>query len=145
MGFAQSILRIGGKALGISPARTPARPRSAHPAPGAVRVAAGIALRDLRPAVDIDRVGILPALQPVRIVGRAGNDRAVAARIRILPADRRARPSALQRLHLRGIGTPLVLVVHAGADAILDQPAERVAREPGRDALASAAAELRPD
>src|SRR5262245_12518610 len=145
MGVAQPILRIGGNALGISRGRTSARLRSAHRAPGAVRVAAGIALRDLRPAVDIDRVGILPALQPVRVVGRARNDRAVTAGIRILPPDRRTRPSALQRLHLRGIGAPLVLVVHAGADAIADQPAERGARESGRDALAGAAAELRPD
>src|SRR5262249_47264680 len=50
-----------------------------------------------------------------------------------------------ERLHLRRIGAPLVVVVHAGADAIADQTAKRRAGKPGRDALAGSTAELRSD
>src|ERR1700751_4122506 len=38
-------------------------PRSAHRGPGAVGVAAGVAARHLGVAVDVDRVGVGPALQ----------------------------------------------------------------------------------
>src|SRR5262249_56550056 len=111
--------------------------------PGACGVAAGAGARNLGVAVDVDRVGVLPALQPVRLVGRAGHHRSIAAGIRIAPGDRGAGSSAFERLHLRRIRALLVLVVHAGADAIADEPADRGAGQPGGDALAGPAAELR--
>jgi hypothetical protein len=41
---------------------------SAHRGPGAVRIAASVTARDLRPAVDIDRVSIRSALQSVGLI-----------------------------------------------------------------------------
>src|SRR6266508_5532414 len=122
-----------------------ARSVSAHRRPSTVGIAASGAARDLRPAVDIDGVGVLPALQSVRLVGGAGNHRAVTAGIGVLPRHRRARLAALERLHLRRIGALLVLVVHRRADAVADEAADRRTRDPGGDALASVAAELRAD
>src|SRR4029079_2932446 len=81
--------------------------RSAHRGPRAVRVATGVAARDLRLAVDIDRVGVLPALLSVGLVGGTGNHRSIPARVRVLPRDRRARFSAFERLHLCRIGALL--------------------------------------
>ena len=85
--------------------------------PAAVRAAAGCAARGRRLAVDIDGVGVLPALGAAAVEGRARHDRAVMAGVRILPADRRARPAGFQRLDLRGIGALLVVVVQSCADA----------------------------
>src|SRR6266566_4906188 len=120
-------------------------PPSAHRGPGAVRIAASVAASDLRLAVDIDGVRIGPALQSVGLIGGTRNHRSITTGIRILPRHRRTRLSAFERLHLRRIGAPLVVVVHAGADAIADQTAKRRASEASRDALAGSAAELRSD
>src|SRR5262249_26972620 len=62
-----------------------------------------------------------------------------------LPAPRHTRFPGLKRLHLRRIGTPLIIIVHPGTDAIADEAADRSARETSRDALASPTAELRAD
>src|SRR5262249_56912457 len=68
-----------------------------------------------------------------------------APETRILPRHPDARRAGFECLHLRRICAPLVVVVHAGADAIADQTAKRRAGEAGRDALAGSAAELRSD
>ena len=122
-----------------------ARRSSAHRRPGAVGVAAGGAAGKLRPAVDVDGVAVLPALQPVGLIGRTGNHRAIAAGVRVLPRHRHARLAAFERLHLRRVGALLVLVVHAGADAVADQAADGRTRNSGGDPIAGGAAELRAD
>jgi len=48
-------------------------------------------------------------------------------------------------LHLRRIGTPLIIIVHPGTDAIADEAADRSACKTSRDALASPTAKLRTD
>src|SRR5258707_14361081 len=88
---------------------------------------------------------LLPALHAVGLIGRAGNHRAVASGIRVLPRHCRTGSTALERLHLRRIGALLVLVIHAGANAVADHSADRCAGEAGGDALAGSAAELRSD
>src|SRR6516162_9076064 len=118
---------------------------SAHRGPRAVRIAASVAACDLRLAVDVDGVGVRPALQSVGLIGGTRNYRSITTGIRILPRHRHTRLPAFERLHLCRIGAPLVVVVHASADAIADQAAERRAGEAGRDALAGSAAELRSD
>src|SRR5262249_29509425 len=100
---------------------------------------------DLRLAVDIDGVSVWPALQSVGLIGGTRHHRSITTGIRILPRHRHPRLSGFERLHLRPIGAPLVIVVHAGADAIADQTPQRRAGKPGRDALAGSAAELRSD
>src|SRR5215467_4635753 len=118
---------------------------SPHRGPGSVRIAARVAAGDLRLTVDIDGVSVRPALQSVGLIGRPRNHRSITTGIRILPRHGDARLSAFERLHLRRIRAPLVVVVHAGADAIADQTAKRRASEAGCDALAGSAAELRSD
>src|SRR6476620_1603987 len=118
---------------------------SAHRSPRAVRVATGVAARDLRLAVAIDRVGVLPALLSVGLVGGAGNHRSIPARVRVLPGDRRARFSAFERLHLCRIGALLVVIVHGGADAIAEQAADRRTGKAGGNTFAGPTAELRAD
>src|SRR5215469_1110596 len=118
---------------------------SPHRGPGSVRIATRIAAGDLWLAVDINGVSVRSALQPVGLIGRTRNHRSITTGIRILPRHGDARLSAFERLHLRRVRAPLVVVVHAGADAIADQPAKRRASEAGRDALAGSAAELRSD
>src|SRR5262245_19333248 len=56
---------------------------SADRRPTAVGIATGGPARHLRAAVDIDRVGVLPALHAVRLIGGTGNHRAVAAGVRV--------------------------------------------------------------
>src|SRR5882724_1908272 len=118
---------------------------SADRSPGAVRIAASLAAGDLGLAIDIDRVGVRAALQAIRLISRPGNNRTVAAGVRIAPSNGSPRSTAFERLHLRGVGPLLVLVVHTGADAVADHAADRRAGEAGREPLAGAAAELRPD
>src|SRR5262249_57713434 len=63
----------------------------------------------------------------------------------VLPAHRHTRFPGLKRLHLRRIGTPLIIIVHPGTDAIADEAADRSACKTSRDALASPTAKLRTD
>ena len=95
--------------------------------PGAVRVAAGGAAGGLRPAIDIDRVGEGPAVVARLDVSRARHNGAVAAGIGVFPRHRRTRGAAFERVHLGGIGTPLVLVVERCANPVTDQTAEETA------------------
>src|SRR5262249_29316457 len=118
---------------------------SPHRRPGSVRIATSVAAGDLRLTIDIDGVSVRSALQPIRLIGRPRNHRSIATGIRILPRHGDARLSGFERLHLRRIRAPLVIVVHAGADAIADQTAKRCAGEAGCDALAGSTAELRSD
>src|SRR5262249_4312177 len=118
---------------------------SPHRGPGSVRIATRIAAGDLWLAVDINGVSVRSALQPVGLIGRTRNHRSITTVIRILPRHGDARPSALERLHLRRIRALLVADVYPGADALADQPAKRRAGEAGGDALAGSAAELRSD
>src|SRR5262249_4714300 len=53
--------------------------------------------------------------------------------------------SGFERLHLRRVGAPFIIIIHSGADAITDQAADRRARQTGGDALAGSATELRTD
>ncbi len=62
--------------------------RTLHRLPAAVRITASGAACGLRLAVDVDGVGELPAVHPVRVIGRARHDRAVTARVRIAPGHR---------------------------------------------------------
>src|SRR3954454_5065088 len=55
------------------------RARSSHRRPRAVRVATGCAARDLRLAVYIDRVVVLPTVQSVGPVGKTGHHLAIPA------------------------------------------------------------------
>src|SRR5947209_705184 len=116
-----------------------------HRGPGSVRIATSVAAGDLRLTVDVDGVSVRSALQPVGLIGRTRNHGSIATGIRILPRHADARLSGFECLHLRRIRAPLVVVVHAGADAIADQTAKRRAGEAGCDALAGSAAELRSD
>src|SRR5204863_8808351 len=105
---------------------------SADRGPGPIRIATRSAAGCLRLAVDVDRVGVLPAGVARLLIGRAGDDRAITAGIGIFPGHRRARLTAFEGLHLRRVGAPLVFVVHGGADAIADQTTDRGARDTGR-------------
>src|SRR5262245_41030824 len=107
--------------------------------PGPIRIAASAAARDLRLAVDVDRVRVLAALQTVGLMGGSWDDPAIAAGIRIAPWHRCAGFPALQRLHLRRIGAPLVFVVHRRADAIADQSTDRSTGNAGGKPLAGPA------
>src|SRR5580704_8144667 len=109
--------------------------------PGAVGIAAGGAAGALRGAIDIDRVGILPAGGAIGLVGRAGHDIAVTAGIRITPGDRGARRAGFQRLHLGGVGAPPVLVVHRRADPVAEQAPDRGADHGSGEPVADAAAD----
>src|SRR5262249_24991512 len=118
---------------------------SAHRGPRAVRIAASVAACDLRLAVDVDGVGVRPALQSVGLIGGAPDRAPITTRIPVVSRHPPTRLPALGAWHLRRIGGRLVVVVHASADEIADQAAERRAGEAGRDALAGSAAELRSD
>src|SRR5262249_51572402 len=118
---------------------------SPHRGPGSVRIATRVAAGDLRLTVDIDGVSVRSALQPVGLIGRTRNHRSVTTGLRLLPCRGAAGLSGFECLHLRRIRAPLVVVVHAGANAIADQAAKRRASEAGCDALAGSAAELRSD
>src|SRR5450631_3120761 len=85
--------------------------RSPDRRPGAVGIAAGGAAGGLRTAVDIDGVGEGTAIAAGFLPGGAGNNGAVAAGIRVLPRHWSAGRCVLERVHLRGIGALLVLVV----------------------------------
>src|SRR5437764_10094723 len=121
------------------------RGKSSHCGPTAVGIAAGAAARDLRPTIDIDRVGVLAALQPIRLIGRAGDDGSIAARVRVFPGHGETRFAAFERLHLRRIGALLVLIIHRSADAVADEPADCRPGEAGGDAFAGTATKLRSD
>src|SRR5439155_106330 len=82
-------------------------------------------------------------LKSVGLVGGTGNHRSITARIGILPRHRHSRFAGFERLHLRRIRAPLVIVVHPGADPIADEAADRRAGETSRDALAGSTADRR--
>src|SRR5262249_49062981 len=109
-----------------------------HSLPGAVRLAAGGAAHRLRPAVDIDRVAVLPARHTGALIGGTGDHSAVAPGILVAPAHRRARRSGVERLHLRRIGTGAIIVIERSTDAVADQPADGRAGKRARDAAAAA-------
>src|SRR5690242_1526138 len=100
--------------------RQPVRGLQSHRLPAAIRITAGSPPRGLRLAVDVDGVGVLTTGHAVLLRGRSRHDRAIAAGVRIAPRHRRAGGPTLQSLHLRRIGTPLVLVVHGSADAVAE-------------------------
>src|SRR3569623_3000277 len=114
------------------------RPRSGERGPAAVGIAAGRAARGLRPAIDVDGLGIGAAVTAAILVGRPRHDRAVAARVGIAPGDRRAGRPALERFHLGGIGPALVFFIARraaaaaapGAPAGADQRASNMAARP---------------
>src|SRR5262245_45663100 len=112
--------------------------------PGAVGIAAGGAAGELRLAVDVDRVRVLPAGHGIALVGRTWNDGATAACIIIAPAYRRAGRARLERLDLRLIGARAILVIERSADAVADQSTDGGARDRARH-TAAAASELRAD
>src|SRR5450756_255019 len=114
--------------------------RSAERGPGAVRVAAGGAAGGLRAAVDIDGVAEGTAVAAGILIGGARHYGPVAPGIRIFPRHRRAGGAAFERIHLRGIGALLVLVVEAGADTVADQAAEQAADRGASQAVSGAAA-----
>src|SRR3954454_20314522 len=84
--------------------------------PASVRVAAGRATRDLRLPVDIDAVGVVAAFRAAGLIGRTGNDGAVAFRPLAAPAHRNARFAVFERLHLGRIGALAIAFIEAGAD-----------------------------
>src|SRR5471032_1016959 len=99
--------------------------RSGDRSPSAIRIAAGGAARDLRPAVDVNGVREGAAGRAGLLIGWARHDIAIAAGIRVAPGDGCARRASLEGLHLRGIGALLVLVVQGRSDAVADQAAKQ--------------------
>src|SRR3954452_18699422 len=93
-------------------------------APYPVGAAAGGAAGDFELAVDGHRMRIAAALRALAVVGRTRNDIAIAPRRRVPPRHRRPRRAAFQRLDLRLIGKPPVVVVERAADFAADQPGE---------------------
>src|SRR5262249_58444643 len=91
---------------------------SAHRGPRAVRIAASVAACDLRLAADVDGVGVRPALQSVGLIGGTRNHRSITTRIRILPRHRHTPLPAFERLHLRPIGAPLVVLLPSRAPSL---------------------------
>ncbi len=153
------VARIGGQRIVRSPhersdmrgdpdvARKRAHPgyNSGHRRPGSIRVAASISTRHLWPSIDVDRVSVGTALQPIGFVCFSWDDRAVPAGVRIFPGNRRSSAPVLQGLHLRRIGAPLVFIVHCGPYPIADEPTNRGPRKARRNALAGSATKLRAD
>src|SRR3569832_912148 len=121
------------------------RPLSGERGPAAVGIAAGRAACGLRPAIDVDGLGVGAAVAAAILVGRPGHDRAVAARVGIAPGDRRAGRTALKRFHLGGIGPAVVFFIERRADAVADQGANAGADQRAGNMAARAAAELRAD
>src|SRR5262249_57019706 len=81
---------------------------STHRGPRAVRIAASVAACDLRLAVDIDGVGVRPALQSVGLIGGTRNHPSLTTGIASLPRHPHTPLSAFERLHLRRIRAPPV-------------------------------------
>src|SRR5919108_659243 len=86
--------------------------RSGDRNPSAIGITARGTARNLRLAVDIDGVGVLAALLPIRLVVRSRYHRTVATGIRIAPRHHRTWPSSFQRLDLGRIGALLVFIIH---------------------------------
>src|SRR6266508_78435 len=108
---------------GTSGCCTAAPSRLALRFPGAVGILASDPARGLRLAVDVDRVGVLPAAGAGLLVIGAGNDGAVAAG-RAAPGDGRAGAAAFKRVHFGGVSALAIFLVERRADAIADETAD---------------------
>src|SRR5947209_12774841 len=95
--------------------------------PAPIRIPAGSATRDLRPAVDIDAVGVVATFGTAGLIGRAGNNGAVPLRPLPVPANRNAGLTAFERLHLRRIGALAIALVQGRTD----RAAQHAAADPG--------------
>jgi hypothetical protein len=113
---------------------------SVHDRPTAIRSAARSAARDLWHAIDENRLRVAATGGSARLIGRPGDDIAVASGIRIAPGNRRPRRTGFERLHLRSVSSLFVLIVERSADAIADQAADRRADYGSSETIAGAAA-----
>src|SRR5262245_14394937 len=114
-------------------------PRSAHLGPGAVGVAAGGATHGLRTSVDVDAMHEVAATRAAPLVVVLGDHLAVAAVVRIAPADRTARRPTLPGVELGLAGELAVAHVERAADLVADNAADHGAGERGGDAPAALA------
>ena len=90
----------------------------------------------LRPSVDINLVGVIPAIGDASLIGAARDDFAVVARIRVAPLPRRARLAALQSVIFRFLRITAIALVQALANLAADDATDDGTRDSGGDLAA---------
>ena len=96
--------------------------------PCSVRIAASHAAGGLRPALNVDRVGVLAAAAVIRLrVGRSGDNRAMNAAV-TLPAHWRTGPAIFEGFHFGGIGAAAILLVERISDGAANDASDQRAR-----------------